>query len=57
MKKKMDKRNNNDKTNQENFFNEMAYEIAGDLGAVDNEEMVNSRNIITSKNETKRKNK
>lgn len=57
MKKKKDNRNNNDKTNQENFFNEMAYEIAGDLGAVDNEEMVNSRNIITSKNETKRKNK
>lgn len=57
MKKKTNKKKNNDKTNQENFFNEMAYEIAGDLGAVDNEEMVNSRNIITSKNKTKRKNK
>lgn len=54
------KKKNNKKRNQENFFNEMAYEIAGDLGAVDNEEMVNSRNIITSKknkNSTKEKNR
>ncbi|SNS40632.1 hypothetical protein SAMN05446037_1009112 [Anaerovirgula multivorans] len=33
-----------------NFFNEMNYELAGDIGAIDNEEMMNNEKLITGKN-------
>ncbi len=36
-----------------NFFNEVSYEIAGDVGAIDNEEMVNNKKLITDKNKGK----
>ncbi|WP_176461650.1 hypothetical protein [Anaeromicrobium sediminis] len=40
--------------NMNNFFNEMAYELAGDIGAIDNEEMLNNSNLITEKNTQKK---
>lgn len=43
----------NKKNLDKNFFNEMAYELAGDIGAVDNEEMVNNKKLITEKNSNK----
>ena len=33
-----------------NFFNEMNYELAGDIGAIDNEDMKNNKKLITGKN-------
>lgn len=39
----------------ENFFNAMSYELAGEIGAIDNEEMKNNEKLITSKkNKSKR---
>ncbi|SDL21602.1 hypothetical protein [Natronincola ferrireducens] len=35
-----------------NFFNEMNYELAGDIGAIDHEEMVNNEKLITGKKPT-----
>ncbi len=53
MKKKQSKQ-----TFDKNFFKEMNYEIAGDIGAIDNEDMMNNKklNFETSKtNKTKKK--
>ncbi|MCC5910133.1 MAG: hypothetical protein JJT76_06815 [Clostridiaceae bacterium] len=44
MKKKQLKRNID-----KNFFNEMNYELAGDIGVIDNEEMVDNKKLITEK--------
>lgn len=33
----------------QNFFNEMNYELAGDIGAIDAEEMLNNEKLITGK--------
>ncbi len=41
MKKKKAKGNN-----MNNFFNQMSYELAGDIGAIDNERMVNNEDMI-----------
>ncbi|WP_432667423.1 hypothetical protein R9X47_13645 [Wukongibacter baidiensis] len=41
------KRRGKRKSNLENFFKEMAYELAGEIGAVDNEEMQNNKNLTT----------
>lgn len=35
--------------NDENLFREMSYELAGDIGAVDNEDMKNNRKLINGK--------
>ena len=32
-----------------NFFNEMNYELAGDIGAIDNEDMKNNKKLVTEK--------
>ena len=50
MKKKKAKKNN-----MNNFFNEMSYELAGDIGAVDNEEMLNNSNLIIGNESHNRK--
>lgn len=51
----MKKKRNKD-SNQENFFNEMAYELAGDVGAVDNEEMLNNKKLISGQEASTKKN-
>lgn len=33
----------------QNFFNAMSYELAGDIGAIDNEEMKNNKKLIIGK--------
>ncbi|SET54474.1 hypothetical protein SAMN05660297_02709 [Natronincola peptidivorans] len=33
----------------ENFFREMNYELAGDIGAIDNEEMINNKKLMPGK--------
>lgn len=33
--------------NDKNLFKEMAYELAGDIGTIDNEDMINNRKLIT----------
>lgn len=38
------------KDNDDNLFNEMSYELAGDIGAIDNDEMVNNKKLVTEKN-------
>ncbi|SHJ64013.1 hypothetical protein SAMN02745975_02530 [Geosporobacter subterraneus DSM 17957] len=38
-----------------NFFNEMNYELAGDIGAIDNEDMVNHKKLVTEKTYNNRK--
>lgn len=35
--------------NMNNFFNAMSYELAGDIGVIDNEEMINNSKLITGK--------
>ena len=35
--------------NMKNFFNAMSYELAGDIGVIDNEEMINNSKLITGK--------
>ncbi|AKL97008.1 hypothetical protein CACET_c35770 [Clostridium aceticum] len=37
------------KSLDKNFFNEMNYELAGDIGAIDNEDMLNNKKLITEK--------
>lgn len=44
------------KSNLDNFFNEMSYELAGDIGAVDNEEMLNNKKLISGRDTNTRKN-
>ncbi|WP_202707232.1 hypothetical protein [Sporosalibacterium faouarense] len=38
---------NNQINNDENLIREMSYEMAGDIGAIDNEDMVNNRKITS----------
>lgn len=37
-------------TIDENFFRAMNYELAGEIGAIDNEDMLNNRNLISKQN-------
>ncbi|WP_026476542.1 hypothetical protein [Alkaliphilus transvaalensis] len=37
----------------ENFFNAMNYELAGEIGAIDNEDMLNNRKLLTGKNQNR----
>ncbi len=51
------KKQTKNKRLDKNFFNEMNYELAGDIGAVDNEEMIDNKKLLTDKdNEDKNKN-
>lgn len=49
-----------DKENKEivdkNFFNAMNYELAGEIGILDNEDMKNNRGIITNLNKQEQEN-
>lgn len=50
MKNKNKNNKNNSKrteTLDQNFFNEMNYELAGEIGAIDPEEMNNNQKLIT----------
>ncbi|ABR46763.1 hypothetical protein Amet_0536 [Alkaliphilus metalliredigens QYMF] len=54
------KKNQPKRAMDENFFKEMNYELAGDIGAIDNEDMVNNRKLKsnqTEKNNEKEKEK
>ncbi|KAB3531302.1 hypothetical protein F8154_12825 [Alkaliphilus pronyensis] len=41
----------------EAFFNEMNYELAGDIGAIDNEEMLDNKRLLTGNSFKGRKRK
>ncbi|MBM7614938.1 hypothetical protein [Alkaliphilus hydrothermalis] len=45
----MKKKNKNKGTMDQNFFNEMNYELAGDIAAIDPEEMNNNKKLMTTK--------
>ena len=36
---------------EENLFRSMNYELAGEIGAIDNEDMLNNRKLIPDKNQ------
>lgn len=38
-----------DREIDQSFFNAMSYELAGDIGAIDNEEMKNNKKLIVGK--------
>ena len=38
-----------DREIDQSFFNAMSYELAGDIGAIDNEDMLNNRKLIVGK--------
>jgi len=40
----------NKNTLDENFFRSMNYELAGEIGAIDNEDMLNNQKLISDKN-------
>jgi len=42
-----------DKTIDKNFFKAMNYELAGEIGVIDNEEMKNNKKLIDDENLTK----
>lgn len=44
----------NKKTVDENFFNAMSYELAGEIGILDNEDMKQNKKLITDKNKKKK---
>jgi len=44
------KQKQNKGTVDENLFRSMNYELAGDIGAIDNEDMLNNRKLIPQKN-------
>jgi len=45
-------------TLDKNFFKALNYEIAGEVGAIDNEDMLNNRKLISDQNkESQSKNK
>jgi len=37
-------------TSDENLFRSMNYELAGEIGAIDNEDMLNNRKLLSDKN-------
>ncbi|WP_156782406.1 hypothetical protein [Geosporobacter ferrireducens] len=39
-----------DRTIDKNFFKEMNYELAGDIGAIDHEDMMHNKKLLTEKN-------
>jgi len=41
------KNNDKNKENMNNFFKEMSYELAGDIGAIDNEDMLHNSYLET----------
>jgi len=52
------KEKQNKSTLDENFFRSMNYELAGEIGAIDNEDMLNNRKLISEENKkTQSKNK
>lgn len=59
MTKKISEKNNRksrENDNDRNLFNEMAYEMAGDIGAIDNEDMLNNRKLVANKGIRKKRN-
>lgn len=52
MARKKDKKNID-----KSFFKEMAYELSGDIGAIDNEDMIENRKLPNSKNLNNKKGK
>ncbi len=38
-----------------NFFNAMSYELAGEIGAIDNEDMLENKKLPTADDSNKRK--
>ncbi|ARE89483.1 hypothetical protein [Clostridium formicaceticum] len=46
------KRKKNKGAIDKNFFNEMNYELAGDIGAINNEEMLKNKKLIAGKKYT-----
>lgn len=43
------KKNKKTNKNDENLFREMSYELAGDIGAIDNDDMKSNRKLINEK--------
>ena len=40
-----------------NFFNSMSYELAGEIGVIDNEDMINNKKIPKTQDEEKQNKK
>lgn len=47
------KRKITNKDNINNLFRAMSYELAGDIGVIDNEDMLNNRKIINTESSVK----
>lgn len=47
------KEKNNKEALDENFFRAMSYELAGEIGVLDNEDMKNNRKLINKPNKEK----
>ncbi|MBS4041635.1 MAG: hypothetical protein KGZ81_13690 [Flavobacteriales bacterium] len=53
----MKKEKNKDKEMDINFFNAMSYELAGEIGAIDNEDMLNNRKLVVGKKSSSKRSK
>lgn len=51
------KEKKNDKKNNKNFFKQMNYEIAGEHGIIDNEDMKNNRKLNNKDRQDQKDNK
>lgn len=52
LKEKENKKDNNSIVNK-NFFKSMNYELAGEIGKIDNEDMINNRKVSEESKEEK----